>query len=146
MKHILTPTLLAAMIALSGCATSHLLDSPAPTQTKTTTQTTLIEDKVVAFARPADNAKVAGDIVIVGESHSYVLTEGGYQLTNLITGLNPKNFNVDNTLEFLSANDGKFSGVMKLSYVSLKDRISRNDLEKMLQNGARECSSEGDSR
>lgn len=144
-----TLALSAVSLMLAGCATSSLLDAPAPSQTKTqsTVKTTLIEDRVVAFGKPAPNAGISqSSIVIVGEEKSYVLTSGGYELTNLITGLNPKNFNVDNNLEFVSANDGKFSGVMKLSYVALKDTISRNDLQKLLQNGARECSSESDSK
>lgn len=142
-------TALVASLALTGCATSSLLDAPAPSQTKSqsTTKTTLINDRVVAFGKPAPNAGISqSSIVIVGEEKSYVLTSGGYELTNLITGLNPNNFSVDNNLEFVSANDGKFSGVMKLSYVALKDTISRNDLQKLIQNGARECSSESDSK
>lgn len=138
-------TTIALAIALSGCATQSLLESPSH-QTKTT-QKVLVEDRVVAFGRPASGTHLSqSNVVIVGKAQSYVLTDGGHQLVNLISSLPPKNFSVNNNLEFYSANDGKFSGKMSLSYARLKDEISRKDMQLLLQNGAKECSSESDAR
>ncbi len=147
MKKSLIATMTVLALGLSGCATSSLLDAPKATTGTKTVKSTLIEDKVVAFGRPAPSANVAqNSVVIVGETHSYVLNDGGTQLVNLITSLNPKNFQVNNALEFYSANDGKFSGKMALSYVALKDDISKADLQTLVQNSATECSNQSDVR
>ncbi len=148
----LTKFTLAAItaLAMTGCATSSLLDSPSAKQTTrtTTAKTTLLEDKVVAFGRPAATAGVSGSsVVIVGEKNSYVLEDGGVQLVTLLSNLDPKHITVGNQLEFYSANnDGKFTGAMKLSYAKLKDDIKRNDLQFFLQNDAKECTTASDEK
>lgn len=145
MKKLALCALMSATV-LSGCATSSLLDDSPSTQTHNQ-KTTLIDDRVVAFGSPAANSGIAaGSVVIVGEKQSYVLTDGGAKLVNLLTTLEPKNITVDNAMEFYSANDGKFSGTMKLSYARLKDEVKRNDLQFFLQNGAKECTSDSDAR
>lgn len=69
-------------------------------------------------------------MVIVGEKQSYVLTEGGTKLVNLLTKLEPKNITVDNALEFYSGNkNGKSAGTMKLSYTRLQDEFKRSDMQ-----------------
>lgn len=144
MKKLLLTAALGGVM-LTGCATSSLLtDQAAQTQSQ---KTTLISDRVVAFGSPAVNSGIASDsVVIVGEQQSYVLTDGGSKLVNLLTKLEPKNITVDNDLAFHSANDGKFGGTMKLSYARLKDEFSRTDLQFFIQNGAKECTSDSDTR
>lgn len=89
----------------------------------------------------------SSQVVIVGEKQSYVLTEGGTKLVSLLTKLEPKNITVDNALEFYSGNkDGKSAGTMKLSYARLQDEFKRSDMQFFIQNGAKECTSESDSR
>lgn len=89
----------------------------------------------------------SSQVVIVGEKQSYVLTEGGTKLVSLLTKLEPKNITVDNALEFYSANnDGKSAGTMKLSYARLQDEFKRSDMQFFIQNGAKECTSESDTR
>ena len=146
MKRVALTCALGAVL-MSGCATSSLLDGTRTTQTQNK-RTTLIDDRVVAFGSPAANSGVASSsVVIVGEKQSYVLTEGGTKLVNLLTKLEPKNITVDNALEFYSANnDGKFAGTMKLSYARLQDEFKRSDMQFFIQNGAKECTSESDTR
>ncbi|MCP3898024.1 hypothetical protein [Moraxella sp.] len=146
MKRVALTCALGAVL-MSGCATSSLLDDTRTTQTQNK-RTTLIDDRVVAFGSPAANSGVASSsVVIVGEKQSYVLTEGGTKLVNLLTKLEPKNITVDNALEFYSANnDGKFAGTMKLSYARLQDEFKRSDMQFFIQNGAKECTSESDTR
>lgn len=143
MKKLALATL-AGSLLLTGCATSNLLDSPATTTTKQS-QNILLEDRVVAFGRPAA-AGLANQVVIVGESNSYVLNDGGHQLVNLLSNLDAKNIHVDSNLDFYSANDGKFEGVMKLSYSKIKDEFKRDDIQFFLQNNAKECTNSSDER
>lgn len=147
MKPLILTVALATL--LSGCATSSLLeDKPVTTTSSNTTRTTLIDDRVVAFGSPSQASGLSqSNVVIVGEKQSYVLTDGGQKLVNLLTRLEPKNIQVENQLEFYSANnDGKFSGVMKLSYARLKDEFQRSDIQFFLQNGGTSCTTASDSR
>lgn len=137
-----------AATLLSGCATSALLESDSHTTT-TNRQITLVNDDVVAFGTPA--TPVAGvpanSIVIVGEKHSYVLTHGGQEAAQLFTSLDPNYIQVTKPLNFYSENnDGRFSGVLSLSYTKLKSSFGQNDYDFILRNKGRECSTDSDAR
>ena len=139
---------LAALLASSGCATSSLLDSDNRVNT-TTTKSVLSEDQIVAFGRPAQALPKMPNatMVIVGEKNSYVLTQGGTEMVNLLTNLTPKNIQVDNEMNFyVPNNDGYFQGEMKLSYAKLKDEFKRSDYQFFLQNNGKECTSASDQR
>jgi uncharacterized protein YceK len=133
---------------LTGCATSTLIKKDNRSYTRTT-KVTLVEDSVVAFGRPAQNATnlPKDSIVIAGQKNSYILTQGGSQFVTLIGKLDPKNIQITRDLNFYSEkNDGHFSGTLPLSYVKLKEDLSKKDLEFFIENGARECSSSSDER
>ncbi|WP_417212522.1 hypothetical protein [Acinetobacter venetianus] len=135
-------------IVLSGCATKTLITKDHKTYNRTT-KVTLVEDNVVAFGRPAQlSANLPKDsIVIAGQKNSYVLTQGGAQFFTLISKLDPKNIQITRDLSFYSEkNDGHFSGTLPLSYVKLKEDLSKKDLAFFIENGARECSSSSDER
>ncbi len=110
---------------------------------------TLIEDQVVAFGQPAKplpNLPV-GSLVIAGQQKSYVLTQGGTQFLRLIGKLEPQNIQITRELSFYSEkNDGNFIGTLPLSYVKLREDISKTDLEFFIENGAKECSTSSDDR
>lgn len=147
-KTVIVGTSLAALLASSGCATSSLLDSDNRVST-TTTKSVLSEDQIVAFGRPAQALPKMPNatMVIVGEKNSYVLTQGGTEMVNLLTNLTPKNIQVDNEMNFyVPNNDGYFQGEMKLSYAKLKDEFKRSDYQFFLQNNGRECTSASDQR
>lgn len=129
---------------LTGCATTSLMNDSKQNITKVE----LVADKVVAFARPASTANLPNDsVVIVGQTNSYVLTEGGTQLVALLSTLEPKNITVNNQLAFYSANnDGRFAGKIELSYARLKQDLQYQDLQFLLQNKASECSNASDTR
>ena len=132
----------------TGCATKTLMTKDNKTYTRTN-QVTLIEDQVVAFGKPAQPLPnlPAHSIVIAGQQKSYVLTQGGPQFVSLIGKLDPKNIQVTRELSFYSEkNDGHFTGTLPLSYVKLKEDISKKDLEFFIENGAKECSSSSDER
>lgn len=140
--------LFSCCIFLTGCATTTLIEKDNNVRTKTT-RTALIEDRVVAFGKPAQNvANLASDtLVIAGQRNSYVLTQGGAKFGRLITELDPKNIQITKALDFYSPrNDGTFSGSVAMSYVKLKDEFSKHDMQFFIQNGATECSSESDKR
>lgn len=142
-------TSVAAILAMSGCATSSLLDSGSDVSTTTTSKQILSEDQIVAFGRPAQILPKTPNatMVIVGEKSSYVLTQGGSEMINLLTNLTAKNLQVDNNLSFdVSNNEGYFQGQMKLSYIKLKDEFARSDYQFFLQNGGQDCSSDSDLR
>ncbi|CAM4030378.1 hypothetical protein PSAR109036_05400 [Psychrobacter arenosus] len=138
----------AAILAGSGCATSSLLDDGPRSSTTSTTKQVLVEDQLVAFGRPAQPLAnmPSNSAVIVGEKHSYVLTQGGTEMVKLLTTLTPQNIQVDNDMNFYSANDGYFQGEMKMSYAKLKDEFKRSDYQFFLQNGGTDCTSASDTR
>ena len=135
-------------LLVSGCATSTLIKKNHATHTRTT-QVNLVEDRVVAFGRPAQLAAnlPKDSIVIAGQKNSYILTRGGMQFVSLITKLDPKNIQITRDLNFYSEkNDGYFSGTLPLSYVKLKQDLGKKDLEFFIENGAKECSTSSDER
>ena len=147
-KTVMASASLAALLASSGCATSSLLDSDNRVNT-TTTKSVLSEDQIVAFGRPAQALPKMPNatMVIVGEKNSYVLTQGGTEMVNLLTNLTPKNIQVDNEMNFyVPNNDGYFQGEMKLSYAKLRDEFKRSDYQFFLQNNGKECTSASDQR
>ncbi|WP_448761570.1 hypothetical protein [Acinetobacter tandoii] len=132
----------------TGCATKTLMTKDNKTYTRSN-KVTLVEDQVVAFGKPAQtlNTLPANSLVIAGQKNSYILTQGGAQFVTLITKLDPKNIQMTKELSFYSEkNDGHFTGTLPLSYVKLKEDISKKDLEFFIENGAKECSTYSDER
>ncbi len=133
---------------LAGCATSTLINKGSHTSTRTI-KTTLVEDNVIAFGKPAQAVQgiPQSSIVIAGQKNSYILTEGAAQFATIINKLEPKNIQITRSLSFYSANnDGRFSGKLPLTYVKLQEDISKQDLEFFIANGAEECSTSSDKR
>lgn len=119
----------------TGCATKTLMTKDNKSYTRTN-KVTLIEDQVVAFGKPAQPLPnlPAHSLVIAGQQKSYVLTQGGPQFVSLIGKLEPKNIQVTRELSFYSEkNDGHFTGTLPLSYVKLKEDISKKDLDFLLK-------------
>lgn len=148
LKKVIAGALFATVLASSGCATSSLLDNSGHVTTNTTKQI-LSEDQIVAFGRPAQALPKMpnASMVIVGEKNSYVLTQGGTEMVNLLSNLTQKNIQVDNDMSFhVPNNDGYFQGEMKLSYAKLKDEFGRSDYQFFLQNNGKECTSASDQR
>lgn len=148
LKAALTGATFVALLASSGCATNSLLESSNRVST-TNVKTNLSEDQIVAFGRPAQALPKMPNatMVIVGEKNSYVLTQGGTEMINLLSNLTPKNIQVSNDMSFyVPNNDGYFQGEMKLSYAKLKDEFKRSDYQFFLQNNGRDCTSDSDER
>lgn len=147
-KALKTVSALAAILSVSGCATSSLLDNSSQVKTKTT-KNVLSEDQIVAFGRPAQALPKMPNatMVIVGEKNSYVLTRGGTEMVSLLSHLTPKNIQVDDAMSFyVPRNDGYFQGEIKLSYAKLKDEFKRADYQFFLQNKGQECTTDSDQR
>ncbi len=158
-KTAVTTAALAALLASSGCATNSLLsDKPTPTNTRTASsqnvqtqnsRALVSEDQIIAFGRPAQSLPQTpnASMVIVGEKNSYVLTQGGSEMISLLTGLSPKNIQVENDMSFyVPNNDGRFQGEMKLSYAKLQDEFQRSDYQFFLQNNGKACTTVSDQR
>ena len=138
----------AAIVVSTGCATSSLLENNRSISTQNVKQV-LSEDQIVAFGRPAQTLPNVPNatMVIVGNKNSYVLTQGGSEMVNLLSNLTPQNIQVQNDMSFdVPNNDGYFQGEMKLSYAKLKDEFKRADYQFFLQNGGMECSTNSDTR
>lgn len=149
-KSILTASLIT-MVGLSGCATTALMEENTshPRITTTTKTVTLVDDTVLAFGKPAQPLPNApsNSVVIVGEKNSYVLMQGGQQIADILTRLDPRYIQLTRELSFYSAkNDGTFTGSLDLSYARLKEEYSRSDIDFMLSHGAQECSTASDLR
>ncbi|MCJ8162833.1 YidX family protein [Acinetobacter zhairhuonensis] len=132
----------------TGCATKTLITKDNKTYTRSN-KVTLVEDQVVAFGKPSQALTTlpANSLVIAGQKNSYILTQGSAQFVTLITKLEPKNIQMTKTLDFYSEkNDGHFTGTLPLSYIKLKEDISKKDLEFFIENGAKECSTVSDER
>lgn len=148
---LLLSILASVSVALTGCATTELMEG---SQTHTTTQTasqkvTLVNDSVVAFGKPATPlANVPADsIVIVGEKNSYVLLQGGYQVAQLLGSLDPNYIQVTKPLDFYSpSNDGHFQGSLDIAYTKLKSSFTQADYDMVLRNHGQECSTSSDIR
>ena len=147
-KSLLGAAALATLLAMSGCATSELLESNNQVRT-TSVRSVLSQDQIIAFGRPASTLPnmPSASMVIVGTRNSYVLTQGGREMIALLSKLDPKNIKVENDMTFnVPNNDGYFQGQMKMSYVKLKDEFVRSDYQFFLQNGGQDCSSDSDLR
>lgn len=132
----------------TGCATKTLITKDNKTYTRSN-KVTLVEDQVVAFGKPAQALTTlpANSLVIAGQKNSYILTQGGAQFVTLISKLEPKNIQMTKELSFYSEkNDGHFTGTLPLSYIKLKEDISKKNLEFFIENGAKECSTSSDER
>lgn len=139
-------TIFALALSCMGCATSTLMRDTGRSYEKTVRET-LLQDTVVAFAQPAKPIRDMpnDNVVIVGQQYSYVLTSGGKNFVTVLSRLNPKNIKVSRGLDFYSEkNDGTFTGVLELSYVALREDISKSDLNFFIENDAKECSSYSD--
>ncbi|WP_313597418.1 hypothetical protein [Psychrobacter sanguinis] len=148
-KTVLGATGLAMLLLSSGCATTELMESKSSQSSRNSSKQVLVDDQLVAFGRPAQALPnmPASSVVIVGEKNSYVLTQGGPEMVNILTNLTPKNIQVDSDMTFYSPrNDGYFQGEMKMSYAKLKDEFKRSDYQFFLQNGGKECTDASDQR
>ena len=148
-KTVLGATGLSMLLLSSGCATTELMESKSSQSSRTSSKQVLVDDQLVAFGRPAQALPnmPASSVVIVGEKNSYVLTQGGPEMVNILTNLTPKNIQVDSDMTFYSPrNDGYFQGEMKMSYAKLKDEFKRSDYQFFLQNGGKECTDASDQR
>ncbi|WP_414706988.1 hypothetical protein [Psychrobacter sp. UBA3962] len=148
-KTALGATGLAMLLLTSGCATTELMESKSSQNSRNSAKQVLVEDQLVAFGRPAQALPnmPASSVVIVGEKNSYVLSQGGPEMVNILTNLTPKNIQVDSDMNFYSPrNDGYFQGEMKMSYAKLKDEFKRSDFQFFLQNGGKECTDASDQR
>lgn len=140
---------LATLLLASGCATTDLMESGSSQTTYSNSKQVLVEDQLVAFGRPAQPLPNMpnSSVVIVGEKNSYVLSQGGPEMVNILTNLTPQNIQVDSDMTFYSPNnDGYFQGKMEMSYAKLKDEFKRSDYQFFLQNGGKECTSASDNR
>lgn len=147
---LLVSAVATATLAVTGCATTELMEGSNTRTTQTNSQkVTLVNDSVVAFGKPATALpNVPSDsIVIVGEKNSYVLTQGGYQVAQLLGSLDPNYIQVTKALDFYSpSNDGRFQGSLDIAYTKLKSSFSQADYDMVLRNRGQECSTANDTR
>ncbi|MBU3847708.1 MAG: hypothetical protein H9855_12205 [Candidatus Acinetobacter avistercoris] len=147
-KSLQISSILLSCVLLNACATRTLIEKDKGSRT-TTHQINLINDTVIAFGKPAYavNNLPNDSIVIIGERHSYVLTQGGTRFTTIISSLDPKNIEITRSLAFLSEkNDGHFSGLLPITYTKLSEDVTKADRQFFIQNSARECTSSSDQR
>lgn len=146
-KILLASGAFAALLVSSGCATSSVLNKGS---SYTSTQKMVLStDQIVAFGKPAEMLPRTpnASMVIIGEKKSYVLTQGGNEMINLLSNLDPRYINVKNAMEFeVPNNDGYFEGEMRFSYAKLKEEFSKSDYQYFLQNNGADCTTDSDTR
>lgn len=133
---------------MTGCATATLLEKDSGVRTKNI-KTTLVNDQVVSFGKPAQPiANLPTDsIVIVGQKHNYILTQGGAHFLSVISSLDPKFIQIKRELTFFSEkNDGQFTGSLPLSYVKLAEDVTKEDRLFFIKNNAQECTTSSDQK
>ena len=150
-KKLALPLSMLSIALSTGCATTSLLekDGYKTSTSKRTVKVPLINDTVIAFAKPATSVSGLPEqaIVIAGQQNSYILTQGGLNFVQVIAKLDPKHIKINQKLEFLSAkNDGHFTGNVKLEYVKLKSELSNPELNFFIEQGAKECSEYSDNK
>lgn len=145
MKFALSAVTILAVIGsstLSGCATHTLLGKDSGGTYTQKVNKTLVNDYVLAFGKPSLKLPnlPADAIVIVGQKHNYVLTQGGAKFEALLTRLDPRHISLTEPLNFYSANnDGAFTGNLSFKYTKLKEDVRKDELNFFLQNGVKEC-------
>lgn len=150
MKFALPAAMTAVIIGsstLCGCATHALIEKDSGGTYTQKINKTLVSDHVLAFGKPS--LKIpnlpADAIVIVGQKHNYVLTQGGAKFESLLTRLDPKHITLTESLNFYSANnDGAFTGNLSFKYTKLKEDVRKDELNFFLQNGVKECTTHGE--
>ncbi|MFW2176322.1 MULTISPECIES: hypothetical protein [unclassified Moraxella] len=151
LNHKTCTVILTSLFALTGCATTELLEggSSSPRTVTTSQKVVLTQDEVVAFGKPATALPnmPSTSLVIVGEKNSYVLSQGGYEVGQLLTNLDPRYIQVTKALDFHSPNnDGRFQGSLDIAYAKLKSSFTQSDYDFMLRNKGQECSTASDLR
>lgn len=109
--------IILSVIFLSSCATAML--STANVSHTTSTKTLVMEDTIIATARPVSNADVAvpkDSIVLIGLNNTYHINKGSESISTLLT-LDPKYISVhnNNPLEF-NIYGSKFNGIVDVQY------------------------------
>lgn len=82
-------------------------------------RTILLEDNVVAFGKVSLGHQQTDlqNIVLAGQKQSYVLSQGGDDLVQLLSELDPKFIQLNHTLTFnANKGDGTFTGILILRY------------------------------
>ena len=146
LSNFIVPTCLT--LFLTGCATATLLEKDNGVRTQNI-KTTLVNDNVIAFAKPANAIPnlPSDSVVIVGQKHNYVLTQGGGRFVSIISALDPKYIQIKRQLAFYSEkNDGQFSGSLPFSYVKLAEDVTKEDRAFFIKNNAEECTTSSDQK
>lgn len=104
-------------IFLPSCATAML--STKEVKHTTSTKTLVMEDTIIATAKPVSNADIAvpkDSIVLIGLNNTYHINKGSESISNLLS-LDPKHISVhkDNPLEF-NVYGAKFNGIVDVQY------------------------------
>lgn len=111
LKH-LTFALLLIML-LQGCATAFL--SQAPVTSTKTKRSTFSRDVIRAIVHPEESGKRIGDLVLLGDNFSYLLSEGENKIKLIVSELNPKYVNIENVTTLVK-NGNDFSGRFNFKY------------------------------
>ncbi|NOU40476.1 MAG: hypothetical protein HOO85_04315 [Methylotenera sp.] len=109
--------IIMSAIFMSSCATAML--STAEVSHTTSSKTLVMEDTIIATAKPVTNAEVAvskNSIVLIGLNNTYHINEGSESISKLLT-LDPKYMSLhhDNPIEF-NIYGSKFNGIVDVQY------------------------------
>lgn len=110
-------SIIMSAIFLSSCATAML--STAEVSHTTSSKTLVMEDTIIATAKPVTNTEVAvpkNSIVLIGLNNTYHINEGSESISKLLT-LDPKYMSLhhDNPIEF-NIYGSKFNGIIDVQY------------------------------
>ncbi|MBL0917704.1 MAG: hypothetical protein IBJ14_03305 [Hydrogenophaga sp.] len=116
---------IASLALLGGCATSLLSSMPVTT---TGVETTVFaRDTIRAIAQTQSEGNKAGELVLLGDSFSYLMTGGKDQIQIMASQLRPKYIQMEAETSLLKSGDG-FSGQIKFMYDSAGGPYSANEI------------------
>ncbi|RSN73888.1 MULTISPECIES: hypothetical protein [Acinetobacter] len=145
-RNILTCTLCSTLF-LTACASNRVGDSTRDFFTKYESGhewITILEDDVVAFGKPsiALPHEPADSIVIAGKQYSYVITQGGTELIQLLSQLDPKHIQIDRDLNFNAPeqNSPHFYGNFRFSYTPPNGKLNEKETKLFKKYGVQPCS------
>ncbi|MDO3665853.1 hypothetical protein [Acinetobacter higginsii] len=105
--------------------------------------TTLIEDDVVAFAKPSIPLpnEPTDSIIIAGKQYSYVINKGGGEFVQLLNQLNPQYIQISRDLDFIApaADSNRFSGKFRFAYTPANGNLSEKEQALFKQYGVAPC-------
>lgn len=134
-------------LVLTGCSSNRVIGETTRdlfTKYESGHQwTTLIEDDVIAFGKPAIALpnEPTDSIIIAGKQYSYVIHKGGAEFVQLLNQLNPQYIQISRDLDFIAPapDSNRFRGQFRFTYAPPNGNLSEKEQALFKQYGIAPC-------